>query len=74
MPASTHQTAPVGAAEQPDVPVAVLQRVREALGPDPCVTQLEAGVVELETEVAQQKQRADEAHARLALIQEAFHA
>ena len=54
MPAPTHQTAPVDAAEQPDDPVAVLQRVREALGPDPRVTRLEVRVVGLETEVAQQ--------------------
>ncbi|MFJ1733225.1 hypothetical protein [Streptomyces sp. NPDC088254] len=54
--------------------MAVLQRVRKALGPNPRVTQLEARVAELETELAQQKQRADEAHARLDLIQEAFHA
>lgn len=37
IPAPAHQTAPVGAAKQPDDPVAVLQRVREALGPDPRV-------------------------------------
>ncbi|MGW0577940.1 hypothetical protein ACWD25_18655 [Streptomyces sp. NPDC002920] len=37
MPAPAHQTAPVGAAKRPDDPVAVLQRVREALGPDPRV-------------------------------------
>ncbi|WP_329142825.1 hypothetical protein OIU91_04205 [Streptomyces sp. NBC_01456] len=71
---STPQAAPVDAAEQSDEKVAVLQRVRETLGPDPRVTQLEARVAELETEVAQQKQRADEANARLTLIHEAFHA
>ncbi|MFE7114086.1 hypothetical protein ACFU99_01495 [Streptomyces sp. NPDC057654] len=74
MPAPTHRTAPAGTAEQPDDPMAVLQNVREALGPDPRVTQLEARVAGLETEAARQKQRADEAHARLALIREALHA
>ncbi|MDX3020066.1 hypothetical protein [Streptomyces acidiscabies] len=74
MPAPTHRTAPDDAAEQPDDPAAVLQRVREALGHDPRITQFEARVAELETEVAQQRQRADEAQARLALIHEAFHA
>ncbi|MFJ2420678.1 hypothetical protein [Streptomyces brevispora] len=74
MPAPTHQTAPTDTAGRVEDPVAVLHRVREALGPDPRVTQLEARVAELQTEVTQQKQRADEASARLALIQEAFHA
>ncbi|MEV7952941.1 hypothetical protein [Streptomyces sp. NPDC088141] len=74
MPALTHQTAPTDTAGRVEDPVAVLHRVREALGPDPRVTQLEARVAELQTEVMQQKQRADEASARLALIQGAFHA
>ncbi|MFK0154165.1 hypothetical protein ACIQVK_19090 [Streptomyces sp. NPDC090493] len=74
MPAPMHQRAPVDAAEQRDDLVAMPQHVREALGPDSHVTHLEARAAEFEAEVAHQKQGADEAHARLALIQEAFHA
>ncbi|MFK0179647.1 hypothetical protein ACIQVR_27175 [Streptomyces xanthochromogenes] len=72
MSAPVHQTAPVGSGEQSDDPVAVLERVREGLRPDPRVMQLEARVSPLETEVAQQEQRADETHARLAQFQEAL--
>lgn len=52
----------------------VLARVRDALGEDPRVAVLKSRVTELEKDLAKETERADEAHSRLRLIQEAFHA
>lgn len=58
----------------PGDPAAILKRVREALGPDPRVAELEQRVEELTQQLDAEKKRADEATARLELIQEAFRA
>ncbi|MFI9629250.1 C2H2-type zinc finger protein [Streptomyces sp. NPDC052042] len=70
----------VPAATQPtktpvvDSPEEVLRRIRAALGEDPQITLLQGRVAELEAQLAKESRRADEAQARLALVQEAMNA
>lgn len=53
---------------------AVIQRIRETLGPDPRVAELEARNAELEEQLDRARKDADELRVRLNLIQEALHA
>jgi hypothetical protein len=71
MPAQPAAEAP-GPASTTDDPEEILRRVRAALGDDPRIARLENRIAELETALAQEKQRADEAQTRLALVQEAM--
>jgi hypothetical protein len=60
--------------EQPGAPTdAVLTRERSVLGEDPRIAVLERRVADLEAQLAAEKRRADEAHARLRLIEDVFH-
>lgn len=60
--------------DQPVDPVDVLAQIRSLLGPDPRVGELEARISELERQLTAEKHRADEAEARLALINDALSA
>lgn len=60
--------------DQPVDPVDVLAQIRSLLGPDPRVGELEARISELERQLTVEKHRADEAEARLALINDALSA
>ncbi|WP_424863019.1 C2H2-type zinc finger protein [Streptomyces sp. MMS24-I29] len=70
----------VPAATQPaetpavDSPEEVLRRIRAALGEDPRIALLQGRVAELEAQLTKESKRADEAQARLALVQEAMNA
>ena len=55
-------------------PAEVLEAVRALLGEDPRVAELRTTIRDLEGKLAAQTKRADDALARLSLIEEAFHA
>lgn len=67
-----YETSSSPSEKEADHPAIVLQRVREALGTDPRVAELEAENQGLRAELEQQRGRADEAEGRIALLKEAL--